>query len=233
MNAPIVEPPPATDWRSYHRWNRRDERLAELWVRKLVKHLRGRDWLGPQSRVLDFGCGYFDVGLGIADRVGCIDGFDPDELTLDVVRQRVKPNSPSQLFGSVEAIPRRHYDLIIANSVVQYLGGDADLARTLTLFRDCLRGRGTVLLGDLIPPWYSSALDAFRSLWVAFRHRMMLAMVVHLWKAAFKGPRLQLYQIAPNRIVELAAETGFACRLLDCNVTPSRRRFSCVLTRVG
>lgn len=221
---------PDTDWRSYHRWNRRDEHLAELWVRKLVKHLRGRDWLGPQSRVLDFGCGYFDVGIGVADRVGRIDGFDPDELTLDVVRQRVKPNSPTELFGAVEAIPRRSYDLIIANSVVQYLGGDGDLARTLALFRDLLRGRGTVLLGDLIPPRYSSALDALRSLWVACRHRMTLAMIVHLWKAAFKGTRLQLYQVAPSRIAELAADAGFACELLRTNVTPSRRRFSCVLT---
>lgn len=222
----------ATDWRTYHRWNRRDERMAELWVRNLVNYLHGLSWLGPDRTVLDYGCGYFDVGLAIADRVGRVDGFDIDERTLDVARSRAAGNPASRLIGHPTDLPPATYDLIVANSVFQYLASDDEVNRTLRHFRTLLRpgGRREVLLGDLIPVRYSSARDALRSLRVAVRHGVLLTMMAHLWKAAFKGSGLALLRIAPERMAKLAVAAGFDCEHLPVNVTPSRQRYSCLLT---
>jgi SAM-dependent methyltransferase len=226
-----VTPHTATAWRTYHRWNRRDERMAQLWVRPLVKHLRTLPWLGADRAVLDYGCGYFDVGLAVADRFGRADGFDTDAGAVEVARTRAKLKPSSHVYGSTDDIPRATYDLIVANSVFQYLAGDDEVLRTLRLFRTLLRpgGRGEVLLGDLIPQRYSSAKDALRSIWVACQNGVVVSMAVHLWKAAFKGGGLDLNRIAPERIAELAAAAGFDCERLPVNVTPSRRRYSYLL----
>lgn len=221
---------PATDWISYHKWNRRDVRMAELWARDLVAYLRGRPWLGPDAAVLDYGCGYFDVGGGLADRVRRADGYDPDEGSLAVARGRgVGPGTT--LYSDPADLPRGAYDLIVVNSVIQYLDGDAEMARTLGRFRELLRPRGRVLVGDVVPPRFSSARDALRSLAVAARDGTLVSMLVYLWKAATKGRGLRLYQPAPDHLAGLAAAGGFGFELLPANVTRSRRRYSCVLAR--
>jgi SAM-dependent methyltransferase len=221
---------PTTDWRKYNRWNRRDERMAELWVHDLVRYLRALSWLGPDCVVLDYGCGYFDVGLAIADRVGRVDGFDVEERTVECARERA--GDESRIFGDSDDIPRATYDLIVANSVFQYLGSDEGVLRALQLCRDLLRpdGRGEILLGDLIPRRYSPVKDAFRSLWVASTNGMLSPMIAHLWKASLKSNGLQLHRIDPERLAELADDAGIDCQRLPHNLTPSRRRYSCLLT---
>ncbi|QDU23028.1 class I SAM-dependent methyltransferase [Urbifossiella limnaea] len=218
-------------WLGYHRWNRRDERMAELWVRDIVAHLRGLPWLGPNSAVLDFGCGYFDAGARLADRAGRVDGMDTDPHAVAVARTRAA-GLPSVIYGSAAHLPAASYDLIFANSVVQYLGGDAGVAETLALFRRLLKpdGRGVVVLADLIPTRYSKPLDACRSLWVATRNGVLPAMLVHLWKAARSPDGVVLHRIDERRMVELAAAAGFGCERLARNLTPSRRRYTCALT---
>jgi SAM-dependent methyltransferase len=227
-------------WLRYHRRNRRDERMAELWTRDVVAHLRGLPWLGPDRAVLDFGCGYFDAGLALADRAGRVDGIDTDPHAAAVARDRVRAAGVnSTIYASDAGLPAATYDLILANSVFQYLGDDAGVADTLALFRRVLKpgGRGVVLLADLIPTRYSKPLDACRSLGVAARNGVLPAMLAHLWKAARCPDGVPLHRIDPGRIAELAAAAGFACERLPRNLTPSRRRYTCVLTassrRVG
>jgi SAM-dependent methyltransferase len=220
-------------WLRYHRWNRRDERMAELWARDVVAYLRACPWLGPGAAVLDFGCGYFDAGLALAGSVGRVDGIDTDPHAVAVARARAPGGST--IAGDAAELPVAAYDLILANSVFQYLDGDAGVADTLALFRRLLRpgGPGVVVLADLIPTRYSKALDAGRSLWVAARHGVLPAMLVHLWKAARNPAGVRLHQIDPPRTAELAAAAGFACEILPTNLTPSRRRYTCVLRARG
>jgi SAM-dependent methyltransferase len=220
-------------WLRYHRWNRRDERMAELWVRDLVAYLRGLTWLGPNAAVLDFGCGYFDAGLALAGRVGRVDGMDTDPHAVAVARGRARAAGlRSRLVTDAADLPACAYDLIFANSVFQYLDGDAGVTETLALFRRLLRpgGRGVAVLADLIPTRYSKPLDAGRSLWVAALNGVLPAMLVHLWKAARSPGGVRLHQIDPARTAELAAAAGFDCERLPRNLTPSRRRYTCVLT---
>lgn len=221
-------------WLRYHRRNRRDERMAELWTRGIVAHVRSLPWLGRHSAVLDFGCGYLDAGLAVADRAGRVDGFDTDPHAVAVARDRAAGRNVT-VYRSAADLPEATYDLIFANSVFQYLGDDAGVAESLTLFRRLLKpaGRGVVILADLIPTRYSKPLDACRSLRVAACNGVLPAMLVHLWKAARSPDGVALHRIDPERTAELAAAAGFDCERLPRNLTPSRRRYTCVLTALG
>ena len=224
-------PATAPAWRTYHGWNPRNERLAALCATNLLRYLRSLPWLDRSRAVLDFGCGYFDAGLAIADRVGRVDGIDIEEQARAIARERTRALPNAGVFASTDELPRATYDLIIASSVFQYLGGDAGIQSTLEVFRTLLRpdGRGEVLITDLIPPRYSPARDACRSLWVALWGGALPSMFRFLWKSAFKGGGLPLHKIAPERTAELAARAGFACARLPENLTPSLQRYTCLL----
>ena len=122
---------PPAEWREYHTSHHRSTRIADLWVRDLVNHLREQLWLSRESAVLDFGCGYFDVGIAVADRVGRIDGMDVDEYSCRLARSRAAHLPATKIYESNEDLPRGTYDLIFVNSVFQYLGGDAGIVETL------------------------------------------------------------------------------------------------------
>lgn len=221
----------ATDWRTYHRWNGRDPRIAAHWVRDLVAYLTARPWFGPRTVALDFGCGYFDAGVALAGRAGRVDGIDIEADAVGVSRDRAAGLPASTIYATADALPRGRYDVVFANSVFQYLGDDAGVADALKLFRTLLGpgGSGKVVLADLIPCRYSPAGDALRSLMVAGRHGFLLPMAVYLGRAAVGG-RQALHQIDPDRVAELAAAAGFDCQRLPANLSPSRQRYSCLLT---
>ena len=218
-----------TDRIGSHTSNHRGTRLAVTWARDLSNYLKSLPWLNAESSLLDFGCGYFDVGIALAERMGRIDGYDIDEFSRRVARTRTAHLLTVRIHDASSDMPSGSYDLIFANSVFQYLGNDAGILATLRLFRTLLKpdGRGEVILADLIPRKYSSALDAFRSLAVSVRHGFPLTMVRFLAKAALH--RSTLHQVDPDRLAELAREAGFDCVKLPTNLSPSRRRYTCVL----
>ena len=133
-----------------HPSNRRGTRLAVRWARDLSNHLKSMPRLNSDSSLLDFGCGYFDVGIALAERMGRIDGYDLDEFSRQVARSRTAQLPSVRIFETSREIPSGRYDLIFANSVFQYLGDDAGIAETLQLFRTLLKpdGRGEVILAD-------------------------------------------------------------------------------------
>jgi len=205
--------------------------MAELWARGTVAHLLAQPWLGRDTSVLDFGCGYFDVGLALANRVQRIDGLEIDAHSLEVAKRRSAQLTATRIFRSNAEVPTGLYDLILANSVFQYLGDDDAIRDTLRRFKTWLKpgGRGEVLLVDLIPSGYSPARDALHSLLVAARYGILPSMMRYLWSAAFRRRGLSWRRIDPNLLGDLAGEAGFAVKQLPANLAPSRRRYSCVL----
>lgn len=217
---------PLVDWLAYHSKLRRGERIAELWVRDIVAHLRAKPRFGS---VLDFGCGYFDVGLALADRADRIDGLEIDAHSLKVTRTRSCRLPATRIVEANDDVPREAYDLILVNSVFQYFEGDEAILGALKRFRTWLKPGGEVLIVDLIPRGYAPVLDGLRSLFVAARQGILPEMVRFLWSAVRNRSAAAWHRIDPNRMRELADESGFAFECLPFNLSPSRRRFSCTL----
>jgi SAM-dependent methyltransferase len=219
------------DWQSFHARNPRGPKMAELWTRGVVRWLRDHGKLGPSVSVLDFGCGYFDLGAAIAAHAGRIDGLEIDEHAFAVSQGRAKQLPAAAIHRTNDDLPSGRYDLIVMNSVLQYLKNEEDVLITLRLFQACLKpgGRGEVLLVDLIPPRYSPALDAVNSMMVAVRHGIPLQMFRYLMCAAMARGCNSWLRVSPDQIARLAESAGFTCTTLPRNLSPSRQRFTCLL----
>jgi SAM-dependent methyltransferase len=220
-----------SDWGDYHSANHRTSRLAALTTRPAFHHLMHHAGLTADSAVLDFGCGYFDLGVALAPQVARMDGLEIDEASLRLARSRIAKLPNAAIHSRSEDVPAAAYDLITANSVFQYLADDAEVLRTLEQFRGWLKpsGLGEVLLIDLIPAHYSPHRDGLRSMWVATMNGLPFSMARFLWKAMRSPHRRQWWVVDPERMNAIARESGFDCERLPKNLAPSLQRFTCRL----
>lgn len=171
---------------------------------------------GPDATVLDFGCG---EALS-ADRVtaSCARLILCDGAPL--VRQRLAERSgadpkvrviaPEEL----ETVPDQSLDLVVVNSVLQYLSHD-ELASLLGQWRSKLKTGGRLVLADIIPPDTGPVADAGVLLGFAWRGGFLLAALVGLARTAFSSYRtlrqeLGLTHYTEAEMAETLRERGFA-----------------------
>ena len=144
-----------SDWRSF--WDGEHS----IYVNARHKDVHYRDMAeaivsylpSPQARVLDFGCGEATH----ADKVAAAAG----EVLLCEAAASVRASMAARFAGNpriricapeeLEARPSGSLDLIVANSVVQYLSA-AELERLLALWRRLLAPGGALIAADIIPP---------------------------------------------------------------------------------
>ncbi len=225
--------PGGSDWVRYNNEvNPRDRRMSVAWVARLQQWLLdGR--VGPSSHVLDFGCGYFDLGLGLVGRVGRVDGYDLNPGAVAVARGRTAGVQGSLIYAERDAIPPAAYDVIVVNSVLQYFPALAQVEEFLDFAASRLRPDAPALLvlADVIPPRYSKALDGVENLLYAVVNGLAEPMWRHLCRAARLPRGMELLRLPPEALQRAAAARGFAFARLERNLTPSRRRYTCVLER--
>jgi SAM-dependent methyltransferase len=210
----------------------RDERMALLWVRPFAAWLDSSGLLNPEAAVLDYGCGYLDLGLLVAGRVGRVDGYEPWEPALRRCRERIGGVAGVSVTDSPDALPG-DYDLILVNSVLQYMSPDGEIAEFLFRARRLLKHDGTLVIADIVPPDYPAALDALENLIHAMRHGSGPAMIRHLWNAATQRGGSRLTRLSRSDLARLAEEQDFDVEILQRNLTPSRRRYTALLRPKG
>lgn len=219
-----------TDWLEYNEWNRRDEKMSSIWVEPLAAWLGQNGFLKQDMAILDYGCGYFDLGEMIHRQVGWIEGYDPFSSGIEIAKEQLKTAKNIALYSSFEQIPAGKFDLIICNSVIQYMNGKEEFQDFLQRAGNFLRGEsGKMLLSDLIPRNYSPALDALENLLFSVTRGIMVPMLIHLWRAATKPSKFQLFKIDPGELNDFANDAGFSVRFLPQNLTPSKRRYAALL----
>lgn len=232
-HAPVLNSSGAA-WNRYGSWNRRHEGLAEVWVRDLVLWLKSNPLCHGQSSLLDFGCGYFDVGLALSGLLYRVDGFDLSPYTCDIAAHRAKLlGARSEIYRTSSKIPSNTYDIIVVNSVIQYFANVEVLRQHFFLWKSLLKESSSsrIILADIIPESYVSWRDAIRSLEVAWQENMLLPMAVHLWKAAIKPKELSLLKVNFEDLRTMAQSAEFEVELLPLNLTPSRQRYSVIVSR--
>ena len=175
----------------------------------------------PGAVVLDYGCG---EALS-ADRVagGCKRLYLCDAAPL--VRERLKERfgaedritvlAPEDVAGLADAA----LDLMVANSLVQYLSLD-ELRDLLRLARAKLKPEGRLVLADVIPPDVSPLRDTAALLSFAWRGGFLKDALVGLARTAGSDYRtlrdeLGLAQYDEAEMIEMLSDLGFA---------PERRR---------
>ncbi len=194
---------------------------------------------GGDPVVLDYGCGEALHADEVASRCRRLYLCDAAPSVRAELRKR---------FASVEAIvviapdelaalPGRSVDLVVANSVVQYLPPDV-LDACLDGWRRLLATDGRLLLADIIPPSVGPMTDAAALLSFARREGFFLAAGAGLVRTLFSDYRkiraeLGLQQYEADAIISLLSAKGFSARRHHPNLGHNQARMAFLAVRAG
>lgn len=204
-------------WRDF--WN--GEHAIYVSPRHKALHYRqiATDLIGhipaPDAVVLDHGCGEaLDAGR-VAGHCGQLYLCEAAPSVRDKLRAMLggKTNVAVVSPEEVEALPDETLDLVVANSLIQYLSRD-ELVALLATWRGKLRPGGRLVVADIIPPDVSPLTDASQLLAFAWRGGFLTAALAGLVRTAFSDYRklraqygLSTYRI--DDITGLIAAAGF------------------------
>ncbi|MBY0611882.1 MAG: class I SAM-dependent methyltransferase [Beijerinckiaceae bacterium] len=183
--------------------------------------------------VLDFGCGEAlcaDEVAAACETLFLCDAAPNVRLKLNVQFEqnaKIRVLAPEDLAGR----PDGEFDVIIANSVLQYVSRD-DLKGLLNLWRSKLTSGGRLILADVIPPGVGPLTDARALLDFAFHGGFFVAACVGLLRTAVSDYRtlranLGLSTYGEAEMLTLLAEHGYGARRLAENIghNPARMCF--------
>lgn len=228
----LSTPTPTASWLDF--WN------GEHRIYANEKHLRAHyariaaDVLTvlPNTAVdlLDWGCGpalcaptWADAGV----RVSLYDKARSSQATLNTTfgsdsRLRVLTDA------DYAALADESFDVLLVNSVIQYLTAD-EFRAVLPELRRLLRPGGRLLLADVIPPT-AGVFDDVRTLLAAGRrHGFLLAAVgslAHTFVSGYRGlrQRLGLTTYTPEQMLDVLKAVGFEAVRAPQNIGFSRHR---------
>jgi len=224
-----------SDWRSF--WDSEHS----IYVNARHKDVHYRDIAdqiaafvpGPTARVLDYGC-------GDALHAGCVAAAAAEVVLADSAQSvrvamaarfadnpRIKVLAPEE----VEQLSDRSLDLIVANSVVQYLSS-AELDHLLALFRRLLAPGGALIVADVIPPDVGAVSDVVALLRLAAHNGFLTAALIGLARTAVSPYRklrntLGIAQYTEAEFMRTLAAAGFSAERLPRNMehNPARMTF--------
>jgi SAM-dependent methyltransferase len=130
------------------------------------------------------------------------------------------------------ALPAATVDVVLVNSVVQYLDR-ATLDALLPLWSRLLRPGGVIVFGDLLPPGDTTLADVRALLAAAWRHGFFTAALANLAVMLFSDYRrlragLGLAAYAPEEFRDILERAGLAARFQARNIGFFPHRRTCV-----
>jgi SAM-dependent methyltransferase len=162
--------------------------------RDIARHIRT-----PDAVVLDHGCGDALYAADVAARCGHLILCEAAPAVRSKLAARVAGHPKISVIGpeGVPGLPDNALDLVIANSLVQYLTRD-ELAMLLDGWRRKLKPGGELIVADVIPPDVSRWTDA-------------MALLRFAWLGGFLGAALfGLVRTAFSDYGKIRSELGFA-----------------------
>jgi SAM-dependent methyltransferase len=175
-------------WNSDHRIyvNDRHKILhANGIARDFARHIKTKDAI-----VLDYGCGealYADDVARLCAKLVCSDAA-PAVRTKLSERAAAITTIEVQSSDQTEAMADGSFDLIVVNSLLQYLTLD-QLSPLLALWRRLLKPQGRLVIADVIPPNVSPVTDATALLSFAFKGGFVGAALAGLVRTALSDYR--------------------------------------------
>jgi len=228
------------DWLSF--WNAPNriyvnERHRDVHYRDVALQIRSLV-PGPTATVLDYGCGEATRADLVAAAVGSLILSDGAPAVREKLERRFRdhPGIAVRAPDEVAALPAGSLDLIVLNSVAQYLSR-AELAALLAEFRRLLVARGRLVIGDVIPPHTSALTEIAALLGLAWRNGFVGAALLGLVRTLFSRyralrNRLGLTLYTEPEMLEALAHAGFRGQRRYPNLEHNQQRMTFVATLV-
>jgi SAM-dependent methyltransferase len=128
------------------------------------------------------------------------------------------------------------YDVILVNSVVQYMR-EGELSSWLRRWRDMLHPDGRIVVSDVLPPGLPAWRESVEYLFFHLRRGLLGPAVRQAWREVRRYAGLRssspLAQLRRQDLERQAAAAGLAVEVLGQNLTYHRGRLSAVLRRAA
>jgi SAM-dependent methyltransferase len=185
-----------------------------------------------EARVLDYGCGeaiHADRVAAVAAEVLLCDAA-PSVRAAIAARFAGDPRLRALSPEEVEQLPERSLDLIVSNSVTQYLT-PAELDRLLAAWHRLLTGAGALIIGDVIPPDTGAVTDVLALLRYAARNGFLAAALAGLARTLLSPYRKLRARIGVTRYTEAQfadklRAAGFTAKRLPRNMEHNSARMT-------
>ena len=188
------------------------------------------------ARVLDFGCGEALHADAVAKRCELLVLCDAATMTRDRLTAKfggmtcIKILTPDQ----VESLSASSFDVIVVNSVVQYLSL-AEFERLLGVWRRLLAADGRLILGDIVPRAVGPVADALALLRLAGKHGFLTAAGLGLVRTLFSDYRAKratfgLLRFEETELMDLLTRHGFEARRRPGNIGHNPARLTAIAT---
>ncbi|MGO4386381.1 methyltransferase domain-containing protein [Microvirga sp. 2YAF29] len=223
------------NWRDY--WNQ-DTPIYSGERHKLLHYrLVANDIIGlipsHDTVVLDYGSGEALFADKVAAKCARLYLSDAAPLVRDRLNERFNSNDHIVVLSpeDVAAIDDKSVDLIVVNSLLQYLSLD-ELRGLLKLWKSKLKSRGQLVVADIIPPDLSPVTDAKALMRFAWEGGFLRSAILGLARTAFSDYRkiredIGLAQYSDEEMLDILSEAGFTPERAKRNLghNPARMTF--------
>ena len=191
----------------------------------------------PGMQVLDHGCGEASAADAVAEKVDRLYLYDAAPNVQDKLRLKFSSQSRIEVLSNaaLDALPHSSLDLIIVNSLLQYLS-PTEFEALLDFWHTLLKADGRLVLADVIPPDVGPLTDVKALLDFSWRGGFLLAAVKGLVATFFSSYRklrgqLGLTHYSQAGMMTLAAAHGFESERAARNIGHNQARMCFVLRK--
>ncbi len=192
----------------------------------------------PDAVVLDHGSGEALAAERVAGRCGKLYLLDAAPLVRERLKSRHLNNPKIAVLApeDLDGLDDRSLDLVVVNSLLQYLSLD-ELRGLLKTWRAKLKAGGRLVLADVIPHDVSPVTDARALLSFAWSGGFLKAAVVSLARTALSDYRkvreeLGFTQYGEAEMIELLRDEGFRAERQPRNIGHNQARMTFVAVPV-
>jgi len=193
--------------------------------------------LDGAKNVLDYGCGEALVSERVAAACERLYLYDAAASVQAGLQQRFAGNAAITVLSDVDLaqLESGSIDLVIANSVIQYLDR-AVLLSAIETWKRIVRPDGRILIADVIPPSVGPLVDAMALLRLAGRNGFFLAAMAGLVRTYFSDykkirEQLGLTRFEEPEFVAFMRENGLEARRVRPNVGHNQARMAFIVRR--
>jgi SAM-dependent methyltransferase len=215
-------------WNGEHRIYANEKHLRAHYAKIAADVLK----LLPDKNVdlLDWGCGPALSAPAWADAGVRVSLYDKAVASQEKLKATFGTDPRLRLLNDADyaALPDGSFDVLLINSVIQYLSPD-DFRGVLPELHRFLRPGGLLLLADVMPPTAGMLDDVKTLLGTGAKHGFLFAAVGSLAHTFFSGyrklrQRLGLTTYTPEAIIDVLKAGGFEAVRVPENVGFSRHR---------
>lgn len=228
-------PPARSDaWDRFWDQVTEDQRLLKEDAEEYLGNLARVVPLTSRSRVLDFGCGWGNVARLLAPAVASLGLWDDAPRMRHLALQATAGMDNVRMLdlGDPALVPPpASFDLILANSVAQFMTAD-EFRAWLGQWRHMIAPAGSIVVSDLVPPDYPASADLLTLLRFSssrgFLTRALYdaARVMPLyWRTRKARP---LLRTSKDELLQWGQEAGLTIRSFPTNLTCFKQRITAV-----